>query len=66
LKIDPNEQEIAALSSDQLPEGTLTGPITDITFHDGEIWLTHRQIGANDWLVGAISKFDPANPTQLF
>jgi hypothetical protein len=56
----------AILSGDQLPAGVLAGPVTDITFHDGEIWLTHRQVGVNDWLVGAISKFDPADPIGTF
>jgi hypothetical protein len=66
VQIGPDGHASSVLSSNQLPEGVLAGPITDITFHDGEIWLTHRQVGANDWLVGAISKFDPANPVDSF
>jgi glucose/arabinose dehydrogenase len=66
VKIGPDGHPIPVLSPDQLPTGVLAGPITDITFHDGEIWVAHRQVGANDWLVGAISKFDPANPVDTF
>ncbi|WP_213288069.1 glucose/sorbosone dehydrogenase-like protein [Bradyrhizobium sp. sGM-13] len=66
VQVGPRGEAIIALSSEQLPEGILAGPITDVTFHDGEVWLTHRQIGANGWLVGAISKFDPANPVDSF
>ncbi|ACL62919.1 glucose/sorbosone dehydrogenase-like protein [Methylobacterium nodulans] len=66
VQIGPDGHPIPVLSSDQLPAGVLAGPITDITFHDGEIWVAHRQVGANGWLVGAISKFDPANPVDTF
>jgi glucose/arabinose dehydrogenase len=66
VQIGPDEHPTPVLSSNDLPDGVLAGPITDVTFHDGEIWLTHRQIGANDWLVGAISKFDPADPVGTF
>jgi glucose/arabinose dehydrogenase len=44
----------------------LLGPLTDVTFHAGWLWITHRQIGANGWLVGAISKFQPENPKGTF
>jgi hypothetical protein len=66
VQIGPDGHPTPVLSSNDLPDGVLAGPITDVTFHDGEIWLTHRQIGANDWLVGAISKFDPADPVGTF
>ena len=54
------------LSGTDLPAGRLEGPLTDVTFHNGLLWITHRQIGANGWLVGAISKFDPTNPVATF
>lgn len=66
VQLNPGGDVTPVLSGDQLPEGVLAGPITDVTFHDGEVWLTHRQIGANGWLVGAISKFDPADPAGTF
>jgi hypothetical protein len=66
VTIGPDGDVTNVLSGDQLPDGVLAGPVTDITFHNGELWLTHRQVGVNDWLVGAISKFDPANPVETF
>ncbi|WP_245266710.1 sorbosone dehydrogenase family protein [Bradyrhizobium sp. WSM1743] len=66
VQIGSDGHPIPVLASNQLPAGVLAGPITDITFHDGEIWVAHRQVGANDWLVGAISKFDPADPVGSF
>src|SRR5215208_6801642 len=54
VQLNPGGQVTPVLAGDQLPGGVLAGPITDVTFHDGEIWLTHRQAGANEWLVGAI------------
>ncbi|WP_445505319.1 hypothetical protein [Microvirga sp. G4-2] len=66
VQLNSGGQVTPVLSGDELPEGVLAGPITDVTFHDGEVWLTHRQTGANGWLVGAISKFDPADPAGTF
>jgi glucose/arabinose dehydrogenase len=66
VQLDPGGDVTPVLSGDQFPEGILAGPITDVTFHDGAVWLTHRQTGANGWLVGAISKFDPADPAGTF
>ncbi len=54
------------LTSAMLPLGMLVPPITDITFKDGLIWISHRQVGANNWNLGAISHFDPANPAATF
>ncbi|MHB0857100.1 MAG: PQQ-dependent sugar dehydrogenase [Anaerolineae bacterium] len=54
------------LAATDLPEGRLVAPLTDVTYHDGWLWLTHRQVGANGWLVGAISRFDPADPIDSF
>ncbi len=44
----------------------LLGPLTDVTFRDGWLWITHRQIGVNGWPVGAISKFRPEDPAGTF
>jgi hypothetical protein len=66
VQLNPGGDVTPVLSGDQFPEGVLAGPITDVTFHDGAVWLTHRQTGANGWLVGAISKFDPADPAGTF
>jgi hypothetical protein len=54
------------LSARQLPNGTLLGPLTDVTFHRGWLWITHRQIGVHGWYVGAISKFRPNDPVHSF
>jgi hypothetical protein len=42
------------------------GPLTDVTFQDGWLWVTHRQAGVNGWAVGAISRFQPDDPTGTF
>lgn len=69
----PKIKEISAtgavtttLSATQLGTGQLLGPLTDVTYHDGSLWITHRQTGVNGWAVGAISKFDPDNPVGTF
>ena len=49
-----------------LPPGTVLPPFTDVTYRDGLLWLTHRQVGANGWMVGAFSKFDPDDPMNTF
>ena len=54
------------LSSADLPDGTLLPPITDVKYHQGWLWITHRQVGANGWMVGAISKFNPRAPVRTF
>lgn len=54
------------LASGDLPEGQLLAPLTDITFHDGWLWITHRQTGAHGWAVGAISRFQPDDPVGTF
>ncbi|MBA3647244.1 MAG: T9SS type A sorting domain-containing protein [Chitinophagales bacterium] len=54
------------LTPAMLPPGMLMPPFTDITFKDGLIWISHRQVGANDWLLGAVSHFDPADPAGTF
>ena len=44
------------------------GPINDVTYHGGWLWITAEQVGVNGWDVGAISKFKPsaANPASTF
>jgi glucose/arabinose dehydrogenase len=64
--IDPDGGARTILAASELPKDSLAGPITGITFHDGWLWITHRQRGANDWLVGAISRFQPEDPAGTF
>ncbi|HET6245278.1 MAG TPA: hypothetical protein VFF35_12250 [Bacteroidia bacterium] len=54
------------LTPSMLPLGMLLPPFTDITFKDGLIWISHRQVGANGWPLGAVSHFDPADPASTF
>jgi len=54
------------LSAEMLSAGRLLGPLTDVTYHKGWLWITHRQLGVNGWKVGAISKFKPENPAGTF
>jgi glucose/arabinose dehydrogenase len=65
-QIDSAGNVTTILSADMLPAGTFLGPLTDVTFHDGLLWVAHRQTGVNGWAVGAISKFNPANPVATF
>jgi hypothetical protein len=75
--VDPTVKEITLngttadssttiLTPAMLPLGMLLPPFTDITFKDGLIWISHRQVGANDWPLGAVSHFDPADPAATF
>lgn len=54
------------LSPGMLPADALLGPLTDITYRQGWLWIAHRQVGVNGWKVGAISKFRPENPAGTF
>ena len=54
------------LTPGMLPLGALMPPFTDLTYHDGMIWLGHRAKGANDWTVGAYSRFSPDDPAGTF
>ncbi len=54
------------LTPAMLPPGMLAPPFTDATWRDGLLWLAHRQVGASEWLVGAISRFDPDDPAGTF
>lgn len=65
-RITADAQVSVVLSADQLAAGQVAGPLTDVTYHDGWLYITHRQIGANGWLVGAVSRFRSANPVVTF
>ncbi len=54
------------LTPAMLPPGMLVPPFTDVTYRDGLIYLGHRQVGANEWMVGAYSRFDPDSPVGTF
>ena len=54
------------LTPAMLPMGTLIPPFTDVVYYDGLLYLGHRQIGVNEWMVGAYSRFDPDNPVETF
>ncbi len=56
----------AILTPAMLPAGTLAPPFTDVVYHDGLLYLAHRQRGANGWLVGAYSRFSPDDPAGTF
>ncbi|CAH1002105.1 hypothetical protein LEM8419_03022 [Neolewinella maritima] len=49
-----------------LPVGTLAPPFTDVSYHDGLLYLAHRQVGTNGELVGAYSRFAPDDPVNTF
>lgn len=65
-RITADAQVSIVLSAAQLAAGQVTGPLTDVTYHAGWLYITHRQIGANGWLVGAVSRFRAANPVATF
>ncbi len=52
------------LAPGMFPPGAVLPPFTDVTYRDGLLWLSHRQVGANEWMVGAISRFDPDDPVN--
>ncbi|WP_420456663.1 T9SS type A sorting domain-containing protein [Rubrivirga sp.] len=57
---------LAILTPGMFPDGMVLPPFTDVTWRDGMLWLSHRQVGANGWKVGAISRFDPDDPVATF
>lgn len=65
-EIDANGNANTILSATDLPEGKLLGPITGLTFHKDQLWITHRQVGVHRWFVGAISRFNPDDPVGSF
>lgn len=65
-EIDDNGRSAVVLTGTMLGAGELLGPINDLTWDAGWLWVSHRQVGANNWLVGAISKFHPDNPAGTF
>src|SRR5262245_18114791 len=56
----------AVLTPADLAEGALVGPITDVTYHGGMVWVCHRAMGPNGWAVGAVSAFDPDDAAGTF
>lgn len=54
------------LQASDFPSGELLGPLNDITFHDGWLYISHREVGVNGWFVGAISRFRPNDPIDTF
>lgn len=65
-EVQLNGDTQVVLSATLLPEGQLLGPLTDVTYQEGWLWVTHRQTGANGWMVGAISRFQPDDPVNTF
>lgn len=63
--IEPDGQATTILDGAAMGD-RLLGPLTDVTFHDGWLWIAHRQAGANGWAVGAITKFQPDDPMGTF
>jgi hypothetical protein len=66
LEIQANGTKTAVLSGSQIAGSMFSGPLTDVTFKDGWLYVTHRQPGANGWMVGAISRFRPDAPVNSF
>jgi glucose/arabinose dehydrogenase len=66
--IHRNGTSSTVLSANRLPSGMLEGPINDVTYHGGWLWITAQQVGVNGWDVGAIMKFKPSapNPASTF
>ncbi len=54
--VNAQGQVSIVLSADQLGASQLLPPLTDITYHRGWLYITHRQVGANGWTVGAVSR----------
>ena len=65
-QIKSNGTATPILSANQLPPFALEGPITDITYHQGWIWVTALQRRSDGLDVGAITKFRPSNPVGTF
>jgi hypothetical protein len=54
------------LAATDLPDETLVGPLADVAWDGRFVYVTHRQRGANGWLVGAISRFRLSAPAATF
>ncbi|WP_420459975.1 T9SS type A sorting domain-containing protein [Neolewinella sp.] len=54
------------LTPAMLEPGMLAPPFTDVVYHDSLLYLAHRQMGENGYLVGAYSRFSPDNPMNTF
>ena len=66
VEIENNFNTSTILSGDMLPSGRFLGPLTDVTFHKGWLYVTHRQLASSGWVVGAISRFKPDDPVNTF
>lgn len=68
IQIDENGQTAieVILNPEMLPMGTLVPPFTGLKYHNGMLWLSHRQVGVNGWNVGAFSRFNPNDPVNTF
>ena len=44
VEIENNLNTSTILSGDMLPSGKFLGPLTDVTFHKGWLYVTHRQM----------------------
>jgi glucose/arabinose dehydrogenase len=64
--VNAQGQVSIVLSADQLGASQLLPPLTDITYHSGWLYITHRQVGANGWTIGAVSRFNPSDPVGTF
>jgi len=64
-RVDAGGDAVTILDGAQLGS-RLLAPLTDVTFHDGWLWITHRQTGVHGWPVGAISRFRPDDPVSTF
>jgi glucose/arabinose dehydrogenase len=54
------------LSGSMLASGHFAGPLTALAFRDGMLWVAHRYVATNGWMLGAISKFHPDSPVETF
>ena len=54
------------LTPAMLPLGMAAPPFTDLTYHNGMMFLSHRQMGANGTTVGCISRFNVDDPAGTF
>ena len=61
-----NGSATVILAPGMLPLGAAMPPFTDITLHNGMMFLSHRQMGANGTVVGALSRFNVDDPVATF
>jgi hypothetical protein len=66
VELAPDGTATEILTPADVPQGAFLPPLIDVTHHEEMLWVTHRQKGVNDWLVGAVSRFDPDDPAGTF